>query len=103
MVVLIFQDPPISFLQQIIGDQILNWLSILIHTKLAVNSNSYKIIGQNPSPHKLAVNNSYKVIGQNPSPVIYQSQNKQGAPPFKSQQGMRAKHNGGSNFRDPPI
>ena len=44
--------------------------------KLAVNSNSYKIIGQNPSPHKLAVNNSYKVIGQNPSPVIYQSQNK---------------------------
>ena len=81
MVVLIFQDRPISFLQQMIGDQILNWLSILIHTilihtKLAVNSNSYKIIGQNPSPHKLAVNNSYKVIGQNPSPVIYQSQNK---------------------------
>jgi len=66
--------------------------------KLAVNSNSCKIIGQNPSTDKLAVNNSYKVIRQNPRPVIDQSQNKQGAPPFKSQQEMRAKHNGGSFF-----
>ena len=66
--------------------------------KLAVNSNSYKIIGQNPSQDKLAVNNSYKVIGQNPSPVIDQSQNKQGAQPFKSQQAMGAKQNGGSYF-----
>ena len=70
--------------------------------KLAVNSNSCKIIGQNPSPDKLAINNSYKVIGQNPSPVVDQSQNKQGALPFKSQQAMGAKHNGGSYFSRTP-
>ena len=40
MAALIFQDPPISFLQQIIADQIfiqtgqINWLSILYHAKL---------------------------------------------------------------------
>ena len=44
--------------------------------KLAVNSNSCKIIGQNPCPDKLDVNNSYKVNGQNPNPAIDQSQNK---------------------------
>ena len=49
---------------------------------------------------KLAVNsNSYKIIEQNPSPAIDQSQKKQGAPPFKSQQAMGTKHNGGSYFK----